>query len=193
MGDVRRPLPRPRCRGGGNSTGMAGRSNHAAAQSRLTEHGARRCQQQAGCVGAPRRASTERGARVARSGRPSRLARRYPRPRVGVWAITQYRKMQREGLRDSEWPNIYFGSKHKLYKKCTTGSSARAGSEARPGSERRRPVAGRWPVPSTGQNTVLPAHSGLRPPFKKGGDSLQLYNCDCSGTTSHVTPQGSHR
>ena len=39
------------------------------------------------------------------------------------------------------------------------GFLARAGSEARPGSERR-------PVPSTGQNTVLPAaHSGLRPPF----------------------------
>ena len=45
------------------------------------------------------------------------------------------------------------------------GSLARAGSEARPGSERRRPAAGRRPVPSTGQNTVLPAHSGLRPPF----------------------------
>ena len=24
--------------------------------------------------------------------------------------------MQREGLKDSEWPNIYFGSKHKLHK-----------------------------------------------------------------------------
>ena len=41
------------------------------------------------------------------------------------------------------------------------GSSARAGSEARPGRERRN----RSPVPSTGQNTVLPAHSGLWPPF----------------------------
>ena len=130
MGDVRRPLPRPRCRGGGHSTGMAGRSNHAAAQSRLTEHGARRCQQQAGCVGAPRRASTERGARVARSGRPSRLGRRYPRPTVGVWAITQYRKMQREGLRGSAWPNIYFGSKHNSCKECTTGNW--------PGPARRR-------------------------------------------------------
>ena len=45
------------------------------------------------------------------------------------------------------------------------GSLARAGSEARPGSELRRPAAGRRAVPSTGQNTVLPAHSGLRPPF----------------------------
>ena len=45
------------------------------------------------------------------------------------------------------------------------GSLAWAGSEARPGSERRRPAAGRRPVPSTGQNTVLPVHSGLRPPF----------------------------
>ena len=36
------------------------------------------------------------------------------------------------------------------------GSSARAGSEARPGRERRN----RSPVPSTGQNTVLPAHFG---------------------------------
>ena len=45
------------------------------------------------------------------------------------------------------------------------GSLARAGSEARPGSERRRPAAGWRPVPSTGQNTVLPAHSGIRPPF----------------------------
>ena len=45
------------------------------------------------------------------------------------------------------------------------GSLARAGSEARPGSERRRPVAGWRPVPSTGQNTVLTAYSGLRPPF----------------------------
>ena len=45
------------------------------------------------------------------------------------------------------------------------GSLTRAGSEARPGSERRRPAVGRRPVPSTGQNTVLPAHSGPRPPF----------------------------
>ena len=36
---------------------------------------------------------------------------------------------------------------------------------APPESERRRPAAGRRLVPSTGQNTVLPAHSGLRPPF----------------------------
>ena len=45
------------------------------------------------------------------------------------------------------------------------GSLARAGSEVRPGSERRRPAAGGRPVPPTGQNTVLPAHSGLRTPF----------------------------
>ena len=76
---------------------------------------------------------------------------------MGVRAITQYRKMQREGLRGSEWPNIYFGSKHKLYKKCATGSSgsARVGSEAWPGSERRRPVGvvGWRPVPSTFDGT----------------------------------------
>ena len=65
--------------------------------------------------------------------------------------------MHREGLRDSECPNIDFGSKHKMYKKCTTVSSARAGSVARRRSEIRRPVAGGLPVPSTGQNvTVLP-------------------------------------
>ena len=34
-GAVRRPSPRPRCRGGGHSTGKAGRSNHAAELSRL--------------------------------------------------------------------------------------------------------------------------------------------------------------
>ena len=118
-------------------------------------------------MGAPGRAPAEHGAGVARYGRRSRLARRCPGPgpRVGVRAITRYRKMQREGLRDSEWHNIYFGSKRRLYNKCATGSSARAGSEARPGRERRRPVGGRRPVPSTGQNTVLPAHSGLRSPF----------------------------
>ena len=64
------------------------------------------------------------------------------------WAcgrITQDRKMQREGLQDSDWPSIYFGSKHKLYKKCTTGSLVSAGSEARPGRETaagRRSAAG---------------------------------------------------
>ena len=46
------------------------------------------------------------------------------------------------------------------------GSLARAGAEARPGSERRRPAAGRRrPVLSTGRIAVVPAHSGLRPPF----------------------------
>ena len=56
-------------------------------------------------------------------------------------------------------------TKHNCTGKRTMGSLARAGSEARPGSERRRPAAGRRPVPSTGQNTILPAHSGLRPLF----------------------------
>ena len=42
------------------------------------------------------------------------------------------------------------------------GSLARAGSEARPGSEQLRPAASLLPVPATGQNTTLPAHSDLR-------------------------------
>ena len=63
-----------------------------------------------------------------------------------------------------------FEIKHICAEKCTMGSimpAARAagGSEARPESERRRPAADRRPVPSTGQSTVLPAHSVLRPPF----------------------------
>ena len=86
--------------------------------------------------------------------------------------ITQYRT---EGLRDSEWPNhLYFGSNHKLYKMCTKGSLYTSCTDVY--KERRRPrrrrpvtvmvtVAGRRPVPSTGQNTVLPAHSDLRHPF----------------------------
>ena len=66
--------------------------------------------------------------------------------------------------------NYYISSrgvetKHNCTGKRTMGSLARAGSEARPGSERRRLAAGRRPVPSTGQNTILPAHSGLRPLF----------------------------
>ena len=93
MGDVRRPSPRTRCRGGGHSTGLAGRSNHAAAQSRLAAHGARRCEQQAGCVDAPGRAPAE-------NVRRSRLARRCPRPGVGVRADhTGSQNATREGLR----------------------------------------------------------------------------------------------
>ena len=49
------------------------------------------------------------------------------------------------------------------------GSLAQAGLEALPGSERRQPAACWRLVPSTGQNTVLPAHSGLRPPFTTEG------------------------
>ena len=61
--------------------------------------------------------------------------------------------------------------------KCTPlyGSSAQAGSEARPGAERRRQAAaGRRPVASTGQNSVLPAHSGLRPPFTTAEQVLNV-------------------
>ena len=81
MGGVRRPTPRPRCRGGGHSTGssLAGRSNHAAAQSRLAAHGVRRCEQQSGCVGANGRAPAENVWR-------SCLTRKCPRPGVGVRA-----------------------------------------------------------------------------------------------------------
>ena len=165
MGDVRRPSPRTRCRGGGHSTGLAGRSNHAAAQSRLAAHGARRCEQQAGCAGAPGRAPAEHGARVSRYGRRSRLARRCPRPRVGVRAYHTGSQNATLRAQDGLRLGTIFPGKTQLYRKVYYGSLARAGSEARPGSERRQPVAGRRPVPSTGQNTVLPAHSGLRPPF----------------------------
>ena len=68
--------------------------------------------------------------------------------------------MQHEGLRDSEWPKIYFGSKYKLYKKCTTGSSARAGSEARPGRER---AAGRWRAAGSVNRTEHRSSGSLRP------------------------------
>ena len=71
--------------------------------------------------------------------------------------------MQREGLRKGDGSELYFETKHSCTGKRTMGSLARAGSEAE--SERRRPATGRRPVPSIGQNTVLPAHSGLRPPF----------------------------
>ena len=76
--------------------------------------------------------------------------------------------MQRdsEGLRKGDSSELYFETKHNhCTGKHTMGSLARAGSEARPGSERRRLAAGWRPVPSTGQSTVFPAHSGLRPPF----------------------------
>ena len=57
MGDVRRPSPLHGAAGGGGLAPVRrGRSNHAAAQSRLAAHGARRCEQQAGCVGALGRA-----------------------------------------------------------------------------------------------------------------------------------------
>ena len=52
------------------------RSDHAAAQSRLAAHRARRCEQQAGCVGAPGRSRAE-------NVRRSRLARKCPRPGLG--------------------------------------------------------------------------------------------------------------
>ena len=74
-GAVRRPSPRPRCRGGGHSTGKAGRSNHAAELSRPAAHGTRRCEQQAGCLGAPGKASAE-------NVRRSSFVRKYPWPRV---------------------------------------------------------------------------------------------------------------
>ena len=120
-----------------------GRSNHAAAQSRLAEHGARRCEQQAGCVGAPGRALAEmcKGGSACGSHRTAKC-------NAKGWERVTARN------------NI-----SNCTGKCTMGSLARAGSEARPGSERRRPATGRRPVPSTGQNTFLPAHCGLRPPF----------------------------
>ena len=50
----------------------------------------------------------------------------------------------------------------RLYRKVYNGPARRRG-----GREGRRPAAGRQPVPSTGlgQNTILPAQSGLRLPF----------------------------
>ena len=80
-GAVRRPSPRPRCRGGGHSTGKAGRSNHAAELSRPAAHGTRRCEQQAGCLGAPGKASAE-------NVRRSSFVRKYPWPGVTVGVRT---------------------------------------------------------------------------------------------------------
>ena len=78
-----------------------------------------------------------------------------------------------------------FGAEHDWTQKRATGSWARAGSPARPGSERRRPTAGRRPVPSTGQDNVVPAHCG---PAALGLRSLRSY-----GGMSTVRPGAAPR
>ena len=81
-GDVSLRRPSPRSGHGADSEELGTapvrpvRSNHAAAQSRLAAHGARRCEQQAGCVGTPGSATVE-------NVRRSRLERRCPRLRGG--------------------------------------------------------------------------------------------------------------
>ena len=135
-----------------------GRSNHNAAQSRLAAHGARRCEQQAGCVGAPPHPG---GNRRKCAAEPLGLQLSSAK---GGRAGGSHRIAKCNAKCDSS--HLYFEIKHNGTGKCTMGFLARAGSEPRPGSERRRPAAaGRRPVPSTGQNIVLPAHSSLRPPF----------------------------
>ena len=67
MGDVGRPSPLHGAAGGGGLAPVRrGRSNHAAAQSRLATHGARRYEQQAGCVGAPGREPAENAGSAGR-------------------------------------------------------------------------------------------------------------------------------
>ena len=160
MGDVRRPSPGPRCRGGVHSTGWAGRSNHAAAKSRLAAHGARRCEQQAGCVGAPGRAPAEHGARVSRYGRRSRLARRCPRPRVGVRAYHTGSQNATRRAKEKVTARNYISRQNTIVQESVQWVPW-------PGPARRRGRGvsdGGWP-PVGGQSTVLPAHSGLPPPF----------------------------
>ena len=110
-----------------------GRSNHAAAQSRLAAHGARRCEQQAGCAGAPGRATAGNVLR-------SRLARRCPKAGMGLSDRTGSQNATRSAR--SVWRlELYFETKHNCTENCIVGSMAWAGSEA--GSGRRRPAAGR--------------------------------------------------
>ena len=73
--DFKRPSLRRR-RNGAEVVGMIiapvrrGRSNRAAAQSRLAEHGARRCEQQAECDGAPGRPGPAAAGRAGRAPLP---------------------------------------------------------------------------------------------------------------------------
>ena len=147
----------------------------------------------------PHRAGSQRMARGGVSSRPDAWARpggpghlrkmcggaAWPAGALGqgraCGRIAQDRKMQREGLGACD------GTKHICTEKCTKGFRARAGSGARPESERRRSASGRPPVPSTGQNTVLPAHPSLRPPFT----TEDLNPCRHSGHRRRVPPGSS--
>ena len=125
-------------------------------------------------MGPPGRASAEHGARMACCGRRSCLARSCLWPRVGVRAITQYRKMQREGLRGSAWPNIYFGSKHKLHMECTM--------DPRPGPARRR---GRGERDGTGRRFRQPD----RTPFFRLTPAFGLRSLRKNGYVLHTDPR----
>ena len=119
-----------------HSTGQAGRSNNAAAQSRLAAHGARRCEQQAGCVGAPGRAPAE-------NVRRSRLARRCPRPGVGVRADHTGSQNATRRAKEKVTARNYISRQNTMVQESVQWVPWPG---PRPGSE-RRPVGGRFRQP----------------------------------------------
>ena len=77
--------------------------------------------------------------------------------------------MQCEGRGTSDGSELYIEAQHNdCTGKCYVGffvPGRLAVRDVRGG--RPPPMDGRRPVPSTGQNTVRPSHSGLRPPFTR--------------------------
>ena len=137
MGDVGRPSPLHGAAGGGGLAPVRrGRSNHAAAQSRLAAHGARRCEQQAGCVGAPGRAPAENVRRSRLEKGPHCPAGVLGQAREECARITQDRKMQREGLGTCKGSELYFETNKQLSRKVFNGFRPWPGPACR--SRRRR-------------------------------------------------------
>ena len=90
-----------------------------------------------------------------------------PRTRPGQAAPPQiFQKMGGRWAEDNVTIGFIFFVQNTIVqnKSVLLVSLAGAGSEARPKSERRPPTPA-GPVPSTGQNTDLPAHSSTRSPF----------------------------
>ena len=146
--DFKRPSLRRR-RNGAEVVGMIiapvrrGRSNRAAAQSRLAEHGARRCEQQAECDGAPGRPGPAGPGREGTTAVPAEMCGGVTW-HAGVldqgWGcgrITQKRKMQREGRETCDSSELYFEARHPW-----PGPAPRRGRGNSDGC--RPPVGGRF-------------------------------------------------
>ena len=165
MGDVKRPSPRPRCRGTatvpwrwclGTVAVAVGTAPVRWEEAIMLQH--RACSQRMPGAGGGVSSRPDAWAHPEGHRRKMCCGVAWPAGFLGQgWAyelITQ--EMQREGLRKGDGSELHFETKHNCTGKRAMVSLARAGSAKRLGRETRRPDAARQPVPFQDLNFKRP-------------------------------------